>query len=253
MKNLLIGAISGNYEIHDVSRWIESSDSFDCDRILLLYNNTNEVLLNYLMEKNIDVISPEFDMHGLSVKQFETNTANNNLETSYNLIHNIRFLHIWKLLNDTEYEKVLVTDVRDVYFNRNPFFILPHNMILATSEEIQYKNETWNNRHMFYNLGMIGAETLTEKNVYNVGVFGGCAERVKRISRDIYLMSVGKKLVADQTSFNYLIQTNYKDDVMFTGLEDKFAVHLDVISKGFVDFDIKTIDDYCIVHQYDRL
>lgn len=253
MKNLLIGAISGNYEVTDVSKWVETSDNFDCDRILLLYNNTNQTLVNYLIDKNVDVISPEFDMYAVPVKQFETNTANNNLETSYNLIHNIRFLHIWKLLNDTDYEKVLVTDVRDVYFNNDPFTRLPHNMILASSEEIQYEKESWNNRHMFMNLGMIGTETLSDKNVYNVGVFGGCAEYVKRISRDIYLMSVGKKLVADQTSFNYLIQTSYKDDVMFTDLNDKFAVHLDVISKGLVQFDINTIDDYLIVHQYDRL
>ena len=66
-------------------------------------------------------------------------------------------------------------------------------------------------------------------------------------------MSVGKKLVADQTSFNYLIQTSYKDDVMFTDLTNNFAVHLDVIAKGFVQFDMNTIDRYFIVHQYDRL
>ena len=66
-------------------------------------------------------------------------------------------------------------------------------------------------------------------------------------------MSVGKRLVADQTSFNYLIQTSYKDDVMFTDLNDNFAVHLDVISKGFVPFNIDNINNYSIIHQYDRL
>jgi hypothetical protein len=40
---------------------------------------------------------------------------------------------------------------------------------------------------------------------------------------------------------------------MFTDLNDKFAVHLHVIANGFVDFDLKRIDEYCIVHQYDRL
>jgi hypothetical protein len=253
MENLLIGAISGNYEIKDISRWIESSNEFNCDRILLLYNNTNQSLSDYIMNNNVDVIVPEFDFHATQIKQFETNTANNNLETSYNLIHNIRFLHIWKLLNDVKYEKVLVTDVRDVYFNNEPFDKIPNDMIVASSEEIEYEKESWNNRHMFLNLGIIGTELLSDKKIYNVGVFGGGGEYVKNISRDIYLMSVGKQLVADQTSFNYLIQTSYKNNVLFTDLKDKFAVHLDVVSKGLVDFDLSTMKDYSIIHQYDRL
>jgi len=44
MRNLLIGAISGNYGIKDVDRWVESSNIFGCERILLLYNNTNSEL-----------------------------------------------------------------------------------------------------------------------------------------------------------------------------------------------------------------
>lgn len=253
MMNLLIGAISGNYDINDVNKWVDTSNEFDCDRILLLYNNTNKELSDYLLSKNIDVIVPEFDMYGQHITNFETNTAKINLESSYELVHNIRFFHIWQILNQNEYDKVLITDVRDVYFNKDPFQRVPHNLIIASSEIVKYENEDWNKRHMFVNLGGIGTDTLLKKEVYNVGVFGGCAEYVKRISRDIYLMSVGKKLVADQTSFNYLIQTSYKDDVMFTDLNDKFAVHLDVISKGLVPFDMNTIDDYVIVHQYDRL
>ena len=253
MRNLLIGAISGNYGIKDVDRWVESSTGFGCERILLLYNNTNSELSEYLLSKNIDVVVPEFDMYGQYTTKFETNTANNDLESSYNLVHNVRFFHIWQILNDADYDKVLITDVRDVYFNRDPFEYVPHNLIIASSEVVKYENEDWNKRHLFVNLGGIGTDTLIDKEVYNVGVFGGCGHYVRNICRDIYLMSIGKKLVADQTSFNYLIQTTYKDDVMFTDLSNNFAVHLDVIAKGFVTFDMNTLDRYFIVHQYDRL
>ena len=92
-----------------------------------------------------------------------------------------------------------------------------------------------------------------DKEVYNVGVFGGKTELVKEIARDIYLLSVGKPLVADQTSFNYLIQTTYKDKTIFTNLDNNFAVHLHVIASGKIKFDLKTIDNYLIVHQWDRL
>jgi hypothetical protein len=253
MNKLLIGAISGNYGINDVSRWVESSNSFDCERILILYNDTNKELVEYLSSNKIDIVVPKNDMYGQNINTFETNTGNNDIQTSYNLIHNIRFLHIWQILNEKQYDSVLITDVRDVYFNRDPFTIIGVDWLVASSEEIEYKNENWNKQHLFVNLGGIGVDVLMDKHVYNVGVFGGNAELVKRISRDIYLMSIGRKLVADQTSFNYLIQTSYKDFVRFTNLSDKFAVHLHVIANGLVSFDLNKIDEYAIVHQYDRL
>jgi hypothetical protein len=254
MSNLLIGAISGNYKVKDINRWVESSNGIDSKRILLLYNNHfNVEIIPYLNKHGVEVIVPEHNMYGETIEEFPTNTGTMDIQSSYELVHNMRFFHIWQILNETEYDKVLITDVRDVYFNRDPFKDIPHNMIIASSEVVKYENEEWNKRHLFVNLGGIGVDALMDKEVYNVGVFGGAAHYVKNICRDIYLMSVGKRLVADQTSFNYLIQTSYKDDVMFTDLNDNFAVHLDVISKGFVPFNIDNINNYSIVHQYDRL
>jgi hypothetical protein len=253
MKNLLIGAISSNYEVKDINRWVKSSSNMNATRVLLLYNNKNDELVSYLNTNGVSVLLPEHNMFGDVVSEFPTDTGRMNIESSYELIHNIRFFHIWQFLNDNEFDNVLITDVRDVYFNRDPFDTIPHNMIIASSEVIEYKDEDWNKRHLFVNLGGIGVDALMDKHVYNVGVFGGNAELVKRISRDIYLMSIGRKLVADQTSFNYLIQTSYKDFVRFTDLSDKFAVHLHVIANGLVSFDLNKIDEYAIVHQYDRL
>jgi len=254
MNNLLIGAISGNYKVSDINRWVETSDDMGVKRILLLYNNQFNVdIIPYLNEHGVEVIVPEHNMYGETIQEFPTNTGTMDIQSSYELVHNMRFFHIWQILTETEYDKVLITDVRDVYFNRNPFNDIPHNMIIASSEVVKYENEEWNKRHLFVNLGGIGIDVLMDKEVHNVGVFGGAAHYVKNICRDIYLMSVGKRLVADQTSFNYLIQTSYKDDVMFTDLNDNFAVHLDVIAKGFVPFDTNNINNYAIVHQYDRL
>lgn len=70
---------------------------------------------------------------------------------------------------------------------------------------------------------------------------------------DIYLLSTGKHKVADQTSFNFLIQTKYKDQTKFTTLEDNFAVHLHVINAGLVEFNLNNVSKYKIVHQYDRI
>lgn len=255
MKNLLIGAISGNYKISDIERWVESSDSIDANRVLFLYNNNNDSLTEYLLSKNVEVIVPTHDSYNREVNVFETNTGNMTINSSYELIHNIRFYHIWQYLShpQNEFDKVLVTDVRDVYFNTDPFSKIPNDKIISSSEIITYEKEDWNKRHLYNNLTMIGVEILLDKEVYNVGVFGGSAKLVSDISKDIYLLSVGKPLVADQTSFNYLIQTSYKERTTFTNLDDKFAVHLHVIANGLIKFDTSTLSEYAIVHQYDRL
>lgn len=255
MKNLLIGAISGNYEVKDVQRWVESSDVIDASRVLFLYNDKNDDLKNYILSKGIDVVIPKHDAYGREVDVFETDTGRMTIESSYNLVHNIRFYHLWQFLSENNgvFDKVLITDVRDVYFNTDPFEKIPNDKIISSSEVIKYAEEDWNKRHLYTNLTMIGVESIMDKEVYNVGVFGGNSQLVSDMARDIYLFSIGKPLVADQTSFNYLIQTSYKDKVVFTGIEDKFAVHLHVIASGKVKFDLSTIPHYSIVHQYDRL
>jgi hypothetical protein len=130
---------------------------------------------------------------------------------------------------------------------------LDTDKITATSEIITYSQEAWNKEHVYVNLGLMGLDILADKQVYNVGVWGGPAALVQEMCMDIYLLSAGKLKVADQTSFNYLIQTKYKEQTKFTTLEDKFAVHLHVINAGLVAFDLNTVSQYKVVHQYDRI
>jgi hypothetical protein len=253
MKNLLIGAISGNYSPNDLKNWVETSNWDDCERVLLLYNPSNNGLEEYLKQNDIKIILPKTDFWGNEKINYEYNTGVCTTENSYELIHNIRFYHIWYYLETQDssvYRKILITDVKDVYFNNNPFDSIEIDKILATGEIIKYKDEEWNQTHLHYNLGVIGLNTLLDKQVYNVGVFGGGYEIVKSICADIYLMSVGKYKVADQTSYNYLIYTKYAHKTLFT---NDIAVHLHVINAGLVPFDLKTIPNYKIVHQYDRI
>lgn len=252
MKNLLIGAISGNYTVSDVQGWVETSNFENVERMLLIYNAT-DTLVEYLKENNVSIMNPTFDCWGREIPSFSTNTGTMSLESSYDLIHNIRFFHIWSYLQTANHEKIIITDVRDVYFNHNPFSDLDSDNITATSEMIKYQEESWNHEHVYVNLGMIGLDLLSDKHVYNVGVWGGPLELVREMCKDIYLLSVGKFKVADQTSFNYLIQTKYKHQTKFTDLQDKFAVHLHVINAGLVPFDLKTVSQYKVVHQYDRI
>ena len=251
--NLLIGAISGNYSVNDIRLWVETSDFENVERVLILYNNKeNPQLQEYLKQTNIGVVFPTFDFFGQEKEVFETNTGKVTLDNSYELIHNIRFLHIATYASDTDHEKIFITDVKDVYFNSNPFDRTPKDKIIATGEVIKYNEDAWNAEHLQVNLGVAGMSIL-DKEVHNVGVFGGNAKLVIALCKDIYLMSVGKLKVADQTSFNYLINNSYKDVVVCTSINDLFAVHLHVVAAGKVQFDLNSINNYTIVHQYDRL
>lgn len=253
MNNLLIGAISGNYTVENIKRWVETSEWEDVDRVLLVYNQQdNPKLLTYLQENKIGVIIPNFDFFGQPLTTVNTNTGNTTPETSYTLVHNLRFFHISQYLEQVDYTKVFTTDVKDVYFNKSPFVKTPESGIVATGEVIRYSEDEWNTRHAITNLGLFGYNLL-EEEVYNVGVFGGGKEDVKSLCRDIYLLSCGKPLVADQTSFNYLIRNSYKDKTTLTSIGDYFAIHLHVVANGKVKFDLDNINKYIIVHQYDRL
>lgn len=252
MKNLLIGAISGNYHAKDLENWVKTSNWENCERILLYYNPLDNDIYSYLKENNVGIIEPNFDFWGNEKSSYNFDTGKCDISTSYDLIHNIRFYHIWNYLENTYYDKILITDVKDVYFNRNPFDQIDADKIVASSEEIFYEKEDWNRAHLHYNLGLIGITQLMNKKVHNVGVFGGPHELVKQICADIYLISIGKHKVADQTSFNYLIQTKYRNKTVFTTLEDNFSVHLHVVKSGLVNFDMSKIKNYAIVHQYDR-
>ena len=138
-------------------------------------------------------------------------------------------------------------------FNKNPFTELNTEKITATGEVIKYNDEQWNKEHVYINLSLIGLELLSDKQVYNVGVWGGPHKLVMDMCADIYLLSVGKLKVADQTSFNYLIQTKYKDKTIFTDLKNNLAIHLHVVNAGLIQFDLNNINQYSIVHQYDRI
>jgi len=250
VRNLLIGAISGNYKISDVKIWVESSKFEGVERVLLLYNDINEETIAYLKNQGVVLLKPDYDFWGMDIPYFETNTGNVNLENSYNLVHNIRFFHIWNYILDRDYKKVFITDVKDIYFNSNPFDGLEDGKLTATSEIITYRDHPWNNHHLLTTLGAIGHGYLLNEQVLNVGAFGGDWNLVRDICADIYLMAIGKSKVADQTSFNYLIRTSYKG---VTNITTDIAAHLHVVNEGLVDIDLKTLSNYKIVHQYDRI
>jgi hypothetical protein len=256
MKNLLIGAISGNYTVESIKPWIKSSTFEDVKRVLFYYNPTNTEILEYCKEQGVEVVVPNFDLFNQETSTF---LANSGLLTPVNsplLIHHVRFLHWWLYLSELDpLDRVLLTDVNDVIFNKNPFKYLNsfnRECIVASSEAILHSEEQWNLENFWSTFGIV-TDLIKDKEIYNAGTISGTAKIVADLCRDIYLLTLYKPRNADQAAYNYLIQTRYKQNTIFTGLDDLWGVHLHVINQKKIPFNLNNINKYAIIHQYDRL
>jgi len=258
MKKYLIGSISGNYTKSNVIDWIETSNDFnDVNRILFLYNDTNSELKSFCIENGIELVVPDFDLYGNKLTDFISNSGHLTPDNSHRMVHHIRFLHYSLFLKNLEQDDlVIMTDVNDVKFNSNPFehdIFLSHNGIIATSEEITFEKENWNFDCLKSTFGIFALDDIKTKTINCAGVIAGNAGILSRLCTDIYLLCLNKSRNADQVAFNYLINGSYKTNTTFSNLDDNFAIHLHVIAHKLVPFDLTRLNDYPIIHQYDRL
>lgn len=258
MKNYLIGSISGNYNLSNVKSWIETSNSFDnVERVLFLYNDTNSELKQFCIDNNITVVVPDFDFYGNQTKEFVSDSGLLTSENAHKLVHHIRFLHYSIYLKDVDANsKVLLTDINDVKFNSNPFehdVFISNSGIIATSEEITFENENWNLDCLKATFGILSLGDIQEKTINCAGVIGGSAGIISKLCADIYLLCIGKPRNADQVAYNYLINGSYNHQTKFSDINDNFAIHLHVIAHKLVPFDLTKLNNYSIIHQYDRL
>lgn len=258
MKNYLIGSISGNYSPQNLNTWINTSDTFNnVERVLFLYNDTNPELKEFCINKGITVVVPDFDFYGNNLTNFIANSGDLTPDNAHRMVHHIRFLHYSFFLKDlSENDKVILTDINDVKFNSNPFeheVFISNNGIIATSEEITFENENWNLDCLKATLGILSLGDIQKKTINCAGVIGGSAGILSKLCADIYLLCIGKSRNADQVAYNYLINGSYKNQTTFSDINDNFAIHLHVIAHKLVDFDLSKLNNYAIIHQYDRL
>jgi hypothetical protein len=105
--NLIIGA-AVNYNIKDISTFVKSFRKYnDTDKVILIFNDisNNQILLDFLSKYNIDYIT------------YNSNFSTSGVEVAHN-----RFKLYEEFLNkNKEFKSILLTDIRDVFFQGNPF------------------------------------------------------------------------------------------------------------------------------------
>lgn len=262
-KDLIIGAFN-NYKDYDVLKpWVQSikETEFKGD-IVLIAIDTSPELVARLESEGVKVLSYQ--------KQNDM------------MIHMLRFVYIYDFLRNhgRDYRYVITTDVRDVIFQNNPFLLLdnrvsvgcPHK-IVAASEAIRIKDESWNRNNIQKNFGEYFYNVVKDYPVCNVGVFGGRMEYVRDLCFHIYQLSLSRPdWVADQAAYNMLINVSpWKQIVEVTGLSTAWALNAHVTNKPdqldeFGPFLLEKrpyMEDgvvrnsyglpFSIVHQYDRV
>jgi hypothetical protein len=259
-KNLIIGAFTG-YNYNQLKPWVESIDScgFVGDKVMVVGDASNET--------KDDLKKRGFKLHGMP----RINAP----------IHVARFWSIYDFLYDNweDYDIVVTTDVKDVYFQRDPCkWIEEHRgdkQLVAGSESLRYKDESWGDENLMQAYGSEVHERFKNNIIYNVGTFGGRSNYVRDMCFNIFTNSLNRPIpIVDQAVYNVLINTQpYKDNVLFTDHQDGWAVQLGttgdpskmerfrpnlVEPEPLFDYNKKVIttsagEPHCIVHQYDRV
>jgi hypothetical protein len=198
-------------------------------------------------------------------------------------VHVLRFFSIYEYLrtNWKKFNLVITTDVKDVYFQTDPFKWLDyHNIgvkdmhqLVAGSEGMLYKDEPWGNDNLMQCYGEHVHNIFKHNEIYNVGTLGGSAEYIKDLVFNIFTNATNRPIpIVDQAVYNVLIQTQpYKDITLFAPQSSGWAVQagttvdpskidmfrpfLTESEPIFEDGVVKTSKGkpFCIVHQYDRV
>jgi hypothetical protein len=223
-KTLIIGAAT-NYTWEHLAPWVNSinESGFGGDAVVVATNITKGTI-EKLNEEGINVSTyGRSDGEGGFI-QVESVMAP----------HIERFFWIWNYLNTTkvDYDYVVVTDTRDVIFQKNPESFMEIyckvRPIIACSEGLTVENEPWNWENINQTFGKFFAETLKDTLILNVGVIAGRKDYVKDLMIMIFQMGLNRPIkIVDQAVFNFLInQEPYKSNTYRATNSDAWAAQL---------------------------
>lgn len=277
-KDLIISGAS-NYGWKELQYWVNSikKTGFKGD-IVIAATNISAENINKLAKEGVNVFA-----YG---NKTEWGFQNHNKQAP----HVERFIFIWDYLrrNPDTYRYVVVTDARDVIFQKDPIEFLEKKLLtksyVASSEGLAYRDEPWGNKNLIDTFGPFVYDEMKDKLIYNVGTIAGFYEEVKDLILQLFFQSVNRPIpVVDQAVYNFMInQLPFRDEVLFTNNDAGWAVQLgttkyaveagagDLGASGNMDKYLQAYQDtqpviegsrvlgksnveYYIVHQWDRI
>lgn len=188
-KDLIIGVVD-NYDWDKIKYWANSIEQsgFDGYKALIVYNMNKETA-EILTQK-------QFMLIGVSAYDDQKGFV---FEGNSNIMVD-RFLHIHNFLNMLKepemVERVIITDVRDVVFQKNPTewlndFFLPSFDILVGSENLTYANEPWGKNNITKAFGEYFYERKKDDAIYCAGVIAGGLMSMEDFCLNVWLVCRG--------------------------------------------------------------
>lgn len=125
-----------------------------------------------------------------------------------------RFFHIGTYLRkeSARYNNVIVTDTRDVIFQKNPStwiekaFLKHGGSMIVSSEGIRYKNEPWGDNNLYQTFGPHQHAIYRENIIYNVGVIAGQSDMIGEFLLRLYQECIKRPIaICDQSVYNMLV------------------------------------------------
>ncbi len=188
-----------------------------------------------------------------------------------------RHLFYYKYLTEkcdrSAYRIVFSMDVRDVVFQTNPstHFNNLGGIVLVGSEGLTFEHEAWGRQNMqgcFPHLWPY----MKNKEIHNCGVWAGGQHAFAQIAQLVYHMSIGTgQPIPDQAALNVLLHSHKVEGLKGATADKSWSINMGTTSdpehdysehhmydppiwgdQGFV-FRGHTGEQYCVVHQYDRV
>lgn len=260
MINVVVGCCCG-YDYPQIEPWVVSLEKtgYTGDKVLIAYNVTQN-LVDILQKKNWKVFPA--------------------VNTVGNVCVN-RFFNIHKFLQESSYQYIVTTDVKDVVFQENPFDILGPEIqsgytLFLSSEGLVYKDEPWGKNNLIQSFGFETYNKLQNDVIVNAGVLGGATSEFSDLSFLIYQLCSNRPAFIlggggpDQAALNLLTHTslcNYNSTVVNDWVcqagtladpskIDNFRPHL-LLPEPKLNISGKVLTKqnklYPVIHQYDRV
>jgi len=213
---ILIGGADG-YDWSQLRGWVLTSECVNGRRVLLTYRMDEETEKKCLRH-GIEIVRVNNDIYGQPLNHH----SRDHMGAPGTIAHEMRYFHAWQYLGDFDnIGLVILTDTRDVIFQKDPFEFLQETLskgtqkLLSPSEGILYKDEPWGTENLYRAYGGYVYEMMKDCPVYNCGTIAGVMPFFRDVLLVNYFLANGRTYPADQCSFAILVATILKDQTYF--------------------------------------
>jgi hypothetical protein len=260
-KNLILGILD-NYSFHQVQKFFLSINKtgYKGDIVMLVGSKTTPGTIKKLRKLGVNVLLfPDLGSlpaDSVAAKKFKFPQPINYFNFRHYLYYDFLLRH------KDEYKYVLLTDVRDVYFQRDPFdFAIGNGLYCATEGKTKkIRDCSFNGRWVEFIYGKEGLSDIGNNIISCAGTTIGTTEIILDYLAEV-LSEIEKladaKTAIDQAIHNYLIYKHRLNDVKFLSNDDGVILTLSYEHNYVIGEDdlVRAPNGRVvnILHQFDRM